>query len=709
MKKFIWSLFTTLLIVVCLSALYLFLPQTFLSLDNRLRDFLFVLRGPIPVSNDVIIIDIDEKSLKAEGQWPWPRKKVAQLITNLSNAEAGIIGLDIVFSEPDQTSPHTIASLIDYNGSDLEDYDQILADTVAVTPTIGGYFFSFLESNESRAPMVPAVFVEKGLSDQHYILSPSKLVLNVPVIQDSFYSSGFFNNTPDEGGMIRRVPLLMRFNDSLYPSLDLEMFRIYTGAQKVVVNNSITGVESITVGEVTIPTDRFARIMVNYHGPAKSFEYISATDILHHNFDSEKIRGKFLLVGTSAVGLSDLRATPFDTLMPGIEVHANVIENLLSQDFLSLSENAELIDLAAIFVVVSLVITMLSFLNVWLIIPFFIALIYSSYLFFNYMLFTKGAVLNILFPLAALVISFMASLFLDYIFNLRQKQQIMAIFAKKVSKNVMNDLIEHSSEALLHPRNREVTVFFSDIRSFTSISEQLGNPEYVINLLNRYMTPMVENINTHQGTVDKFIGDAIMAYWNAPTLVPEHADKALTSAIEQIELLQIVNVQLKKEFNIAIAIGIGINTGEATIGEMGSSGRSDYTIIGDNVNLASRLEGLNKLYGSSILISEATRKKLTRTYRLRPVDIVRVKGKKEAIEIFEVLTSLHPASQKESELYEKALSHYRQKELEKALALFDALEKEYSSVLYRLYIQRIQEALQKGIDSFDVITTMYTK
>ena len=709
MKKFLWSLLTTLIIVISLSAVYLFLPQTFLSLDNRLRDFLFVLRGPVAVTNNVVIIDIDEKSLNAEGQWPWPRKKVAQLITNLSDADAGIIGLDIVFSEPDQTSPHTIASLIDYNDTDLEDYDQILANTVAVTPTIGGYFFSFLESNDTRAPMVPAVFVEKGLSDQHYILSPTKLVLNIPIIQEHFYSSGFFNNTPDEGGMIRRVPLLMRYNDSLYPSLDLEMFRIYTGAQKVVVNNSITGVESITVGEVTIPTDRFARIMVNYHGAAKSFEYISATDILHHNFDSEKVKGKFILVGTSAVGLSDLRATPFDTLMPGIEVHANVIENLLSKDFLSLSQNAELIDLLAILIVVSLVITMLSFLNVWLIIPFFIGLIYSSYLFFDYMLFTKGVVLNILFPLAALVISFMASLFLDYIFNLRQKQQIMAIFAKKVSKNVMNDLIEHNSEALLQPRNREVSIFFSDIRSFTSISEQLGKPDYVISMLNQYMTPMVESINTYQGTVDKFIGDAIMAYWNAPTEVKNHADQAVTSALEQITLLNSVNIELKKAFNITIAIGIGINTGEVTIGEMGSAGRSDYTIIGDNVNLASRLEGLNKLYGSSILISEATKERLTHHYRLRTLDIVKVKGKEEAIEIFEVLTSLHPVADEELQEYMRAISHYRRKELKEALSLFSNLDKRYSTILYELYVQRCENALQKGLDTFDVVTTMLTK
>ncbi|MEN8147686.1 MAG: adenylate/guanylate cyclase domain-containing protein [Campylobacterota bacterium] len=709
LKKLLWRIIAALSLMMLLSSAYLFLPQTFFSLDNRLRDFLFLLRGPIPASSDIVIIDIDDKSLKAEGQWPWSRNKVAELIKNLSEAEAGIIGLDIVFSEADKSSPHAVAADLQCAQKDLENYDTILAEAVASTPTIGGYFFTFEKSELSRAPFIPAIFIEKGGSSQEYIITPDNLVLNIPAIQDAFYSSGFFNNTPDEGGMIRRVPLLMRYKGTLYPSLSLEMIRIFSAAKRVIVTNSVTGVETITMGNLQIPTDRFARLMVNFRGESRSFDYISATDILSKNFNSEDVAGKFVLLGTSAVGLADLRATPFDTVMPGVEVHANVIDNLLHQDFIALPENTVLLDLLLIVTTVALVITLLSLLNVWFILPLFIATLYGLYLFYMEMLFSQGLVLNILFPSAALVLSFMAALLLDYIINLRQKQLVMAVFAKKVSKDVMNDLIENSSDTLLTPRNKEVTVFFSDIRSFTEISEKLADPERVITMLNTYMTPMVETVTRHQGTVDKFIGDAVMAYWNAPTEIQNHADKAVTAALQQLRLLNKLNLKLKERFDIQIDIGIGIHTGEVTIGEMGSIGRSDYTIIGDNVNLASRLEGLTKIYGVSLIISSQTKSQLTLDFQTRALDIVKVKGKEEAVEIFEVFGQDKEVSSDEMRRYESALSFYRAKKIEEALGAFESLQQDFASPLYELYIERCQHAIDVGVGTFDTVTTMHTK
>ncbi len=708
-KKLWWRLVTAVTLVMMLSSTYLFLPQAFFSLDNRLRDFFFILRGPVTPSSDIIIVDIDEKSLQKQGQWPWSRNKVAQLIQNLNEAEAGIIGLDIVFSEADRSSPLSIADKLQCEQSDLEDYDKTLAEVIATSPTIGGYFFSFGESVNRQTPLVPAVFIEKGGSTQAYVIEPSQLVLNIPIIQDAFYSSGFFNNTPDEGGMIRRVPLLMRYDDALYPSIALEMVRIYTGADRVVVNNSITGVESIEMGKLTIPTDRFARLIVNYRGESRSYTYLSATDILTRNFNPEDVAGKFVLVGTSAIGLADLRATPFDTVMPGVEVHASVIDNLLNQDFISPPEHTILIELSMIIATVLIVMVLLSFSNIWLIVPLFIALVYGAYLFFMELLFVQGIVLNILFPLAALMFSFMSTLLIEYLFNLRQKQLVMAVFAKKVSKNVMDDLIRHNSDTLLSPRNREVTVFFSDIRSFTAISERLANPERVIKMLNTYMTPMVESITTHQGTVDKFIGDAVMAYWNAPLDVAGHADKAVATALQQLHLLNDLNLKLKKQFDVQIAIGIGIHTGEVTIGEMGSLGRSDYTIIGDNVNLASRLEGLTKVYGASIIISAQTKYQLIQPCQTRSLDIVKVKGKEEAVEIFEVMEQSCYISDDEMHRYEIALTFYRAKKIEEALVTFEWLQQNFASPLYKLYTKRCQHAIDSGIENFEAVTTMQTK
>ena len=708
-KKLWWRLVTATTLIVMLSSTYLFLPQAFFSLDNRLRDFFFILRGPVIPSSDIIIIDIDEKSLQKQGQWPWSRNKVAQLIQNLNEAEAGIIGLDIVFSEADRSSPISIADKLQCEQGDLEDYDKTLAEVIATSPTIGGYFFSFGKSVHKQTPLVPAVFIEKGGSTQAYVIEPSQLVLNIPLIQDAFYSSGFFNNTPDEGGMIRRVPLLMRYDGALYPSIALEMVRIYTGADRVVVNNSITGVESIEMGKLTIPTDRFARLIVNYKDEGGSYTYLSATDILTDNFKHEDVAGKFVLVGTSAIGLADLRATPFDTVMPGVEVHASVIDNLLNQDFISPPEHTVLIELSMIIATVLIVMVLLSFSNIWFIVPLFITLLYGTYLFFMELLFVQGIVLNILFPLAALVFSFMSTLLIEYLFNLRQKQLVMAVFAKKVSPTVMNDLIQNSSEHLLTPRNREVTVFFSDIRSFTSISEKLGNPAHVIAMLNTYMTPMVETITKHQGTIDKFIGDAVMAYWNAPIDVEGHADKAVASALQQLKQLKKLNQTLKQQFDVEITIGIGIHTGEVTIGEMGSLGRSDYTIIGDNVNLASRLEGLTKVYGVAIIISAQTKYQLIQPCQTRSLDIVKVKGREEAVEIFEVMEQSRYISDDEMHRYEIALAFYRAKKIKEALVAFEWLQQNFASPLYKLYIKRCQRAIDSGIENFEAVTTMQTK
>jgi len=709
MKK-LWSrIFAAVTIIFLLSSAYLLIPQTFLSLDNRLRDFLFILRGPIAVTGDIVIVDIDEKSLHREGQWPWPRNKVALLIQKLTEAEAGVIGLDIVFSEPDQTSPHRIADQLQLPDDTLEDYDHILAETIATAPLIGGYFFDTQEEEENTAsPLIPAIFVEKGVSKENLIISPEHLVLNIPVLQQAFYSSGFFNNTPDPGGMIRRIPLIIRYEGSIYPSLDLEMIRIYTGAKQVNVENSDIGVKNIVSGTLDIPTDRFGRLLINFRGPSHHFKYLSATDILHDHFKRADLRGKFVLVGTSAIGLADLKAIPLDDLMPGVEIHANIIDNLLKQDFIALPDFPEIIDLSLIVGTVIVSIFLFSLVSVWLSVPLLIAALYTFYLFFMYMLFKEGLVLNILLPLIALFSSYLAALLINYITILRQKKMIMALFSKKVSQNVMQDLIDNPHDKLLEPRNQEVTVFFSDIRSFTSISEKLANPERVINMLNTYMTPMVNTITDHQGTIDKFIGDAIMAYWNAPIEVDSHADKAVQSALQQLQLLKVLNQELQEKYDVTLAIGIGIHSGEVTIGEMGSTGRSDYTIIGDNVNLASRLEGLTKIYGADIIISEQTKVQLTESYTLRSLDIVQVKGKNNAVEIFEVVAN-DTFTPEELTTYEKALILYRNKELSKALLVFEDLTENSDDQLYALYLQRCQSALEHGVKHFEVITKMQSK
>jgi adenylate cyclase len=298
---------------------------------------------------------------------------------------------------------------------------------------------------------------------------------------------------------------------------------------------------------------------------------------------------------------------------------------------------------------------------------------------------------------------------LHYIFESKQKELIKNKFAKKVSKAVAESLIKQGDKDILEGKAKEITIFFSDIRGFTTISEKIGSPDKLIHMLNEYMTPMVDNIVNHKGTIDKFIGDAIMAYWNAPVAVANHADKAVQSAIEQIEMLIKINRKITPKYDVQIAIGIGVHTGVVTAGDMGSNGRSDYTIIGDNVNLASRLEGLTKQYGAQILISEATRMLLKDEYTIRPMDLVEVKGKSEAVEIHEVICNNKNISDKEMQMYLRATKLFRDANVDAAYELYLQLQEHYPSTLYELYTSRCKNFLKNPDLEFTPILTMTTK
>ena len=729
MKKHLSTGGTVLFIlIIMLGWLYLATPQKFLSLDNRFRDFLFLMRGSIPVTKKVVIVDIDEKSLQDYGQWPWSRNIVASLITQLRNDGAGIIGLDIVFAEADKSAKPFAK---DSNESCPDLYDKVLASAVKTSPVIGGYFFSF-DFNTEKAASIPAVFIEKGLNKGRYIPEPIGARLNIACLQEVFYSSGFFNTIPDNGGMIRRIPLLMRYHNMLYPSLALEMIRIYSNEQRVTIQNSETGVDSIVLGDLVIPTDRYARMNINFRGPSNSFRYISASDILQKKIDPSLIQGKFVLIGTSAVGLSDLKPTPYDSVMPGVEIHANMIDTVLAGDMISTPHNGELIDLGIIVLTVLFSALIFYLLNAWLIIPAMIFLLYGFYKLFFILLFEKGIIVNILMPFIALVTTMLITLLLRYLFTSQQKEQLQKAFAQKVSPAVMKDILTNKTQNLLEPKEKSVTIFFSDIRSFTTISETIGNPEELILLLNKYLTPMVDIVVKHHGTIDKFIGDAVMAYWNAPTDVDNHADEAVQSAIEQLIMLKEINRKIEKHqenqyyvvkkainektvdhkahYDMMINIGIGINTGVVTIGEMGSYGRSDYTIIGDNVNLASRLEGLCKTYGVLLIISETTKAALVRTYPIRELDWVRVKGKSKPVTIYEILIEV--ILQEELEKYNYALELYRNSKFNQAREVFKSLADDsdrYSYKLYRMYQKRCEHLIEEKVSNFDGIFNFTTK
>ncbi|MEV9593491.1 adenylate/guanylate cyclase domain-containing protein [Aliarcobacter butzleri] len=715
-KKFSIYFVLSLSLSIFLSAIYIFFPNLPDSLDNRLRDYLFTIRGELPHNQNVVIVDIDETSIKSLGQWPWSRDKLAKILENLTLANVGIVGLDIVFAEEDRTSPHKILQDLKIYKKDVPNYDLEFANVVENSPVILGYQFDLVKKDNvnAKVPQIPAIFIEKDKpQDKSYLIEAYNTILNIPQIQDKAYSSGFFNNIPDDTGIIRSVPLIISYDDTIYPSLALEVIRVINDTQKVVVQYDENGISNIVLDDISIPTDRYGRMLINFRGPERSFKYISAIDIYNNSFDKNEIDGKIVLIGTSAAGLFDLRATPFDSIFPGVEVHANIIDNILMQDFIYKASWLDGANILIIFVLSIIVVMLTTYTTFWgnpiIFISFSI-----SYLFLVYnLLFDYGIVLNILFPIATVLIASIMTTLFDYFYNIKKEEAIKAKFASKVSKNVMDDILKNIDKNEFSAKSKEVTIFFSDIRGFTNISEKLDAKD-LISFLNRYMQPMSEIIIKYQGTIDKFIGDAIMAYWNAPIDIKNHCDLALKASLEQLEVLEKLNVELQRENLPKIDIGIGLNTGTVIVGEMGSSLRSDYTVIGDTINLGSRVESLCKYYDSKLNISNFTKDKLQEKYIFRFLDLVKVKGKNEPVEIWQVLGKgeANESLKEELDLYHKAIEFYKNSDFINALEIFESLENNENKTnknIYKIYITRCKEFIKTPPKNFNGVYEHTTK
>jgi len=740
LKKFYIYTFTALMISFIIVSLNIAYPQVMKSFDGKIRDYMFMIRGEIEPKDDVIIVDIDEKSLSELGQWPWSRNKMGQIVTNLSQAKVSAIGFDIVFAEEDQSSPKKVLTELKMNTANVIDYDQYFNEIIANTPTILGYQFE-LENKDfaKEEPIdIPAIFIEKNKSQgEDKLINAKGTILNHKSLQESGYSSGFFNNIPDDGGIVRSVPLIIRYDDQIYPSISLEIVRASLGIEKVFINYSELGVENIQLGDFFIPTDRYGRLMLNYKGGAKTFKYISAYDIYTDNFDKKDIEGKIVLIGTSAAGLLDLRATPFESVSPGVEVHATAIDNIVNSEFLAIPNWVDGANLVIIFCLALFMVWFTTFTPFWFN-PF--ALIFTLSIFIGsnyYILFYKGIVLDSFLPILTISISSLVATFLDYIFEVRQEKMMRRKFASKVSSEVMEQLLKNEESDAFVAMEKEVTIMFSDVRNFTNISESMPNAKVLIEFLNEYMTPMTEIIITHKGTVDKFIGDAIMAYWNAPGDVDDHPTKALKATMEQLHAIDGLNEKIRKDKRFQntvamctqmkvdpIAIGIGLNSGMVVAGEMGSNQRSDYTVIGDPVNIAARLESLCKYYDSKCNITNFTKEKLTEKFIFRFLDLVTVKGKKEPIEIWQVvdydrdekLHKLYKVSREELDtelnLYHQAIELYKGSKFSEALDIFQTLESfsnKTNQTIYKIYIERCEHYMAEPPTNFDGVFKHTTK
>ena len=582
------------------------------------------------------------------------------------------------------------------------------------TPTILGYVFE-LEDKPHIAKTEPNIPGSISGKFNDFSINAYGTILNTPQIQENGYSSGFFNNIPDNSGIIRSVPLIISYNKDTYTSLSLEIMRLITQTESIYVDaNEEDGIQNIILNDITIPTDRHGRIMVNFRGGSKTFEYYSALDIYNNTIPKEKLQDKIVLIGTSAIGLLDLRAISFDSVYPGVEVHANVIDNIIQGDFISRDVFLDIFEEYAIYILSFLIIFLIKYTPFWMnpviSLVFFAILMITAY----WCLFDLGIIINIIFPLLTILLCTIIATLLDFFYEIKQEEAIKKKFAAKVSPEVMNNLLKNIDNNDFQAMEKEVTVFFSDVRGFTNISEQMATAKDLIEYLNEYMEPMSNIITKYEGTIDKYIGDAIMAYWNAPADVQNHADKAVKASLEQIEHLTELNDYLSKNKKPLIDIGIGLNTGPAVVGEMGSTGRSDYTVIGDAINLGARLESLCKYYNSKLNISNFTKEKLEEEYNFRFLDLVTVKGKKEAIEIWQVISQgeLNSEIKEELEIYNKAISLYKNSDFVEALELFkigEENENRSNKRINSIYIERCEYYIQNPPIDFNGVYEHQTK
>ncbi len=683
-------------------------PELLQALDNQLTSTMFHWRGAQNPQHPIIIVDIDEASLAAFGQWPWSRNIVARLIDKIQQQGAKVIGLDIMFIEPDRTSPVHLIQNYPQLAKSLNpplatlDHDQQLGDTLAGSDSVLGY--AMISKNDGLKnpadlpfPSANLTIANKAVSfKQLQLISVYRAAINQSSIAQA-QSEGFLNFFPESSGSVHKVPLMLALNARPYPSMALEVARIALNQQTIKIHtaNAETagkyGLIGLSVGQNYIPTDDQGQMSVNFRGPWRSFEYISAAELLNNN-KYPQIKDAIILLGTSATGLLDLQTTPFSRMSPGVEIHANIIDNIMAADPLRHDLLTEIGITICMIIIGGLSLTLLLARSRPMLGAIGAMLMVSSTVAGNYLfLFSNGTVIGITYPLLTLIIICLVVTLSNYLFVERQKQFIQGAFRHYLAPQVVEQLVQNPDQLSLSGQEKELTVMFSDIRNFTSISETMDSVA-LANFMNRYLTEMGHVIMGGHGMIDKFIGDAIMAIWGTPVDDPEHALQAVKSALKMKTLTAQLREQWLSENLPAIHIGIGLNTGPMRVGNFGSEQVFNYTVIGDQVNLASRLEGLNKPYGTTILISERTKDLVAKEIICRPIDLVRVKGKLQAVEIFEPLY-IGKQTTAEIELWQQALKHYRQQRFVEAKKELQTLNQQTPHKLYQLYLQRLDQFL----------------
>lgn len=693
---------------------------------------------PNTVDPRIVIVDIDEKSLAVEGRWPWNRARVADMVNVLFDKyQIAALGFDVVFAEPDNTTGLPLLNELSDSLKHIPGFattsqqlrqrfntDAKLAAALANRPTVLGYYFKSEVDGQPNAGKLatPAFAIEDIFGQPIYAPTGKGFGANLPELVDSSFAQGHFNPTVDADGIVRRVAMYFNHKGSLYESLSLALVRAYleeNGTELVfeqglganIEEEDGKSLEIIRLGTKGIPVDDHVQALVPYRGKAKSFPYVSATDILNGTVDPGIMFGTIVLVGTTAPGLLDLRATPVSPVYPGVEIHANLVAGILDnliKERPSWAMGGEFTVILLTGVLLTFLLTSLSAVTA----TFFTLVVAGILTAFNLYLWDIGLVLPIAATLTLIVSLFMFNMAYGFFVEGRHKREISKLFGQYVPPELVEEMSNDPSSANMEGDSLELTVLFSDVRAFTNLSEGL-DPKELTKLMNAYLTPMTHVIHKRRGTIDKYMGDAIMAFWGAPVRDVNHAHNAMLAALDMVTSLEQVNKDFALRGWKPIAIGIGLNTGIMTVGNMGSEFRMSYTVMGDSVNLGSRLEGLSKNYGVMIVVSEFTLAAAP-AFAYRELDRVRVKGKLEPVRIYEPVGLLSELSDTEQLLisaWEAALVLYHAQQWQETIDACHALQaQDPDRKLYDIYIERAQAYLENPPSAdWDGVYTFTTK
>ena len=711
-RKFGYARLICLALLIGLAVLRVADPAPVQELRVRVFDTFQRIEPRVKTARPVTIIDIDEKSLAKYGQWPWPRTRIADMVINLSRLGAAAIALDVLFPEPDRLNPDAVADTMRYLDDatrsrlrSLPSNDQILADAVKRSRVVLGET-GIAEVNPALDKTFPVTGIAMlGDDPQPFMFDFPGLLRNVKPLEEAAAGRGLLTIRTERDGIVRRVPMMLLAQGAMMPSLSFEILRVVTGTPTIIVKSEAAGIKSVGVRGFEVPTDRNGQLWVHFARQDPSI-YVSAADVLDNNIPVDKVDHKLVLIGTSAVGLNDIKTTPVSSAMPGVEIHAQVLEAALTKSLLSRPNSIIVVELLAAIVLGILVIIfapMFGPVGLVAIGALFATLVIgTSWYFYT----QQRLLIDLTYPLLSTTAVYLTLIFSSFVREQRQRKQVRGQFAQYMSPVLVEQLAQSPEKLVLGGEERELTIMFSDVRGFTTISESYKHdPQGLTALMNRFLTPLTNAILARKGYIDKYMGDAIMAFWNAPLDDKGHELNACEAAVDMLERVEELNQAREQEALeagrpfIPLNVGVGLNTGICVVGNMGSDLKFNYSVLGDSVNLASRLEGQSKEYGFPIIVGSKTALAVKDRFAILELDFIMVKGKKEPEVIYAIAgredTAQSGRFQRLRNLTIEMLACYRSRDWVGALEAIERGRKTDDAhsleLLYNLYEARIRD------------------